>query len=50
MPELIECPQCARKLKVPETLLGKSVKCPGCKAVFTARLADDPEQALAAKA
>jgi hypothetical protein len=36
MPELIQCPECGRKLKVPETLQGKSVKCPGCQAVFTA--------------
>jgi hypothetical protein len=36
MPENITCPQCGRELRVPETLLGKKVKCPGCATTFTA--------------
>ncbi len=36
MPETIHCPQCSRELRVPETLLGKRVKCPGCGTTFTA--------------
>lgn len=37
MPELVACPNCDRKLKVPETLLGKRVRCPACKTVFAAK-------------
>jgi hypothetical protein len=36
MPDIVNCPQCERKLKVPDTLLGKPVKCPTCGATFTA--------------
>lgn len=36
MPEIISCPDCDRKLRVPEDLLGKKVKCPGCGITFTA--------------
>src|SRR5262249_23250550 len=28
--------QCARELRIPENLLGKRVKCPGCGTTFTA--------------
>src|SRR4051794_34775920 len=34
------CPSCGAKVRVPETLLGKSVKCPKCKAIFTAQNPD----------
>ena len=37
MPEIIDCPQCERKLRVPEEMLGRTVKCPSCSTVFTAR-------------
>jgi predicted Zn finger-like uncharacterized protein len=36
MPEVVNCPQCERKLRVPEELLGKKVKCPTCGNTFTA--------------
>lgn len=36
MPQVVSCPQCNRQLKVPDALLGKAVKCPGCGATFTA--------------
>jgi predicted Zn finger-like uncharacterized protein len=36
MAEAIHCPQCARELRIPENLLGKRVKCPGCGTTFTA--------------
>ena len=39
MPEIINCPQCERKLRVPEELLGQSVKCPTCGTTFTASAA-----------
>ncbi len=41
MPEVTSCPQCQRKLRVPDELLGKKVKCPGCGLTFTAA-ADAP--------
>src|SRR5437660_9135178 len=36
MPEIIDCPQCERKLRVPDDLLGRAVKCPTCGVTFTA--------------
>ena len=38
MPEVVNCPQCERKLRVPEDLLGKKVKCPTCGNTFTAEV------------
>lgn len=32
---VIACPECAKKLNVPETAAGKRVRCPGCQAVFS---------------
>jgi hypothetical protein len=34
MPILINCPSCGRKLRVPDELLGKKVRCPGCQTMF----------------
>jgi predicted Zn finger-like uncharacterized protein len=34
---IIDCPSCQRKLRVPDTLLGHSVKCPTCTTTFTAQ-------------
>lgn len=39
MPEIISCPHCDRKLRVPDHLLGKKVKCPGCGTMFTGQAA-----------
>jgi len=36
MPIQISCPSCAKQLRVPEDLLGKSVRCPNCQNTFTA--------------
>lgn len=36
MPQIITCPHCPRKLRVPDELLGKHVKCPGCGQTFQA--------------
>jgi hypothetical protein len=36
MPEIVTCPDCQRTLRVPDNLLGKKVKCPGCQGMFTA--------------
>ena len=61
MPEIVSCPDCDRKLRVPDNLLGKKVKCPSCGNMFTAdtngaapsgrnssiRSEDDEEEAFA---
>src|SRR5437660_10240487 len=33
---IIDCPSCSRKLRVPDDLLGKQVKCPTCGHTFGA--------------
>lgn len=37
----IECPQCQRKLNVPETMLGLRVRCPSCAVEFEARASSE---------
>jgi hypothetical protein len=39
MPEIVSCPEaeCGKKLRVPDNLLGKKVKCPGCSRMFVAQ-------------
>jgi predicted Zn finger-like uncharacterized protein len=34
--ELVSCPDCQRKLRVPTDLVGRTVKCPTCGHTFTA--------------
>jgi predicted Zn finger-like uncharacterized protein len=34
--ELVSCPECQRKLRVPNDLIGKNVKCPTCGHTFIA--------------
>src|SRR6266851_1919489 len=42
MPALIiDCPSCSRKLRVPDELLGKAVKCPTCEHTFQATAASE---------
>src|SRR5438105_10355577 len=41
MPEVIQCPKCNRKLRVPDNLLGKKVKCPSCSTAFTAAAGEE---------
>jgi hypothetical protein len=36
MPVVIVCPACQQKARVPEAMLGQSVKCPACGATFPA--------------
>jgi hypothetical protein len=36
MTEVIECPECGRKLNLKEEFLGQEVKCPSCAATFVA--------------
>jgi hypothetical protein len=42
MAEIIECPQCHRKLRMDETVLGQTVQCPSCQESFTAALPNQP--------
>lgn len=42
MPITVDCPSCNRKLRVPDDLLGKKVKCPTCSTTFTAEEAAAP--------
>src|SRR5438309_1265812 len=43
MPQITSCPDCSKKLRVPDELIGKKVKCPGCATMFIAE-ADEPEE------
>jgi predicted Zn finger-like uncharacterized protein len=45
MPTDVDCPSCAQKLRVPDDLLGKNVKCPACKTMFSATLCGMGESA-----
>jgi hypothetical protein len=38
MPEIITCPQCQRRLLLPENLQGQPIQCPTCQARFEADL------------
>jgi predicted Zn finger-like uncharacterized protein len=38
--EVISCPSCRNSVRVPDSLLGQSVRCPSCKAYFTAPMRD----------
>lgn len=40
MSTVAECPSCARKLRVPEDLLGRKVQCPSCGTQFMATSPD----------
>ena len=42
MTEVIECPECRRKLNLREEYLGSEVKCPSCEATFVASTALRP--------
>lgn len=37
MPEVIACPKCDRKLRVPEENFGKMAQCPACQFTFVAQ-------------
>ncbi len=42
MPIVVTCTNCDKKLRVPDDLLGKKVKCPGCGTIFLGKVADSP--------
>jgi predicted Zn finger-like uncharacterized protein len=50
MPINTDCPSCNRKLRVPDELLGKKVKCPTCGTVFQADESTTPAPAGPAEA
>jgi predicted Zn finger-like uncharacterized protein len=56
MATTLTCPSCSRTLRVPDALLGKAVRCPGCLTTFAGPPAPDaapqppPEPAAAAPA
>jgi predicted Zn finger-like uncharacterized protein len=45
---IINCPSCERKLRVPDELLGKNVKCPSCQTLFVGK--SQPSQPVPAAA
>lgn len=47
MSTIVDCPSCSRKLRVPEELLGKKVKCPTCSGTFDAVAAPEIARTLA---
>lgn len=47
MNALVVCPECNRKLKVPESAAGKAIRCPGCKTVIPAKKGMPPEKTKA---
>jgi len=42
MPIQLNCPNCSRPLRVPDSLVGRKVKCTNCQTVFTASTGDEP--------
>src|SRR5947207_2822506 len=46
MPETWTCPECQRKVRLPDHLIGKRVKCPSCGGTFTATSATVPAPAF----
>jgi predicted Zn finger-like uncharacterized protein len=43
MPEQVRCPSCNAALRVPDSLLGKNVKCPKCQKTFFAAM-EEPDE------
>jgi predicted Zn-dependent protease len=39
MPEIVSCPQCQRRLRLPEDCQGKVIRCPACTTLFPAESA-----------
>jgi predicted Zn finger-like uncharacterized protein len=46
MPEILECPDCGKKLRVSDDALGKAVTCPDCGKRFTATAEGSPPDAV----
>src|SRR5262245_27745833 len=43
MPVVHICPECQKQMRVPDALLGKTMRCPNCKAVIAAPKPKEPE-------
>ncbi len=41
MPQITTCPDCEKKLRLPDNLINTKVRCPGCGSPFLARPDDD---------
>jgi len=41
MAEVIQCPSCHKKLRLPENLIGKNVKCPACSTMFVTEVGEE---------
>ena len=50
MPQITSCPECSKQLRVPDELIGKKVKCPGCATMFIAESDDQEEEEAPKKA
>jgi hypothetical protein len=50
METVIQCPQCEKKLRVPDSLIGKKAKCPGCGSVIPITAPEAPAPTPAAGA
>ncbi|MFN4259955.1 MAG: protein kinase domain-containing protein [Gemmataceae bacterium] len=38
MPQVSRCPHCQKSIQIPDKVIGKQVRCPGCKKPFTAEV------------
>jgi predicted Zn finger-like uncharacterized protein len=47
MPIIVQCPQCSRKLRVPDDLLGQKVQCPTCNTLFIGQVESTPSTPVA---
>jgi hypothetical protein len=45
MAQQITCPSCSKTLNLPDTLIGKEVRCPNCQTTFTAEATTPPQPA-----
>ena len=45
MPVVVACSHFAAKMRIPENVVGKPVKCPKCKTVFTAAFEEEDKAA-----
>jgi hypothetical protein len=39
---VVDCPSCSRKLRVPDELIGKAIKCPTCEHTFQSTAVEAP--------
>src|SRR5437764_11622326 len=44
MPQITTCPDCEKKLRLPDNLINTKVRCPGCGSPFLARPDGDQDE------